>query len=215
MYTKIIASSFTANHSTGHSHGRKSGWGPLGPPRNSVTAMAETVSRCRYSPRKNSANLMPEYSVWYPATSSVSASARSNGGRFVSASEAIAYTRKAGNIGTMFQMWFCLATMAVNDSVPAYMRTDTSARPIPTSYEIICALERIDPSSGYFEPLDQPASTTPYTEIELMASTHRMPMSRFASRNGTNRPNRWTPVPNGITANARNAGTIAATGAMR
>ena len=35
------------------------------------------------------ANFMPEYSVWYPATSSVSASGRSNGGRLVSASAAM------------------------------------------------------------------------------------------------------------------------------
>ena len=38
-----------------------------------------------YSARKKSANFMAEYSVWYPATSSVSASGRSNGRRFVSA----------------------------------------------------------------------------------------------------------------------------------
>ena len=97
MYTKIIAKSFTANHRTGHSHGRKLGCGPFGPPRKSVTAMADTVTMFRYSPRKNIANLIPEYSVWYPATSSVSASARSKGGRLTSASAAMAYTTNAGN----------------------------------------------------------------------------------------------------------------------
>ena len=38
-----------------------------------------------YSARKKSANFIDEYSVWYPATSSVSASGMSNGRRFVSA----------------------------------------------------------------------------------------------------------------------------------
>jgi hypothetical protein len=38
-----------------------------------------------YSARKKNANFIPEYSVWNPATSSFSASGRSNGARFVSA----------------------------------------------------------------------------------------------------------------------------------
>ncbi len=73
------------NHRKGQSQGRKSGAGPRQPPRKSVTPIAATVTVATYSPRKNIANVMPEYSVWKPATSSDSASARSNGGRFVSA----------------------------------------------------------------------------------------------------------------------------------
>ena len=42
-----------------------------------------------------------------------------------------------------------------------------------------------------------------------------MPIDRSAIWNGTSRPNSTTPVPNGITANARNAGSIAITGASR
>ena len=42
------------------------------------------------------ANLMPEYSVWYPPTSSVSASARSKGGRLVSATPARRKIKNAG-----------------------------------------------------------------------------------------------------------------------
>ena len=38
-----------------------------------------------YSDRKKIAQRKPEYSVWKPATSSLSASGRSNGIRFVSA----------------------------------------------------------------------------------------------------------------------------------
>ena len=42
-----------------------------------------------YSAMKNAANFMLEYSVWNPATSSFSASGRSNGTRLVSANAAI------------------------------------------------------------------------------------------------------------------------------
>src|SRR6185369_4939486 len=55
------------------------------PPQNSVTAIAATVNMLAYSARKNRENLKPLYSVWKPATSSDSASGKSKGARFVSA----------------------------------------------------------------------------------------------------------------------------------
>ena len=61
-----------------------SGHGARQPPRNSVVAIAETVTMLTYSARKNSANFSEEYSVWKPPTSSPSASGRSNGARLVS-----------------------------------------------------------------------------------------------------------------------------------
>ena len=45
---------------------------PVHAPKNSVTARAETSSTARYSPRKNIAKLIPEYSVMKPATRSCS-----------------------------------------------------------------------------------------------------------------------------------------------
>src|SRR5262245_55921628 len=59
------------------------------PPRNKVMPSPHKAKRPRYSPRKNSANLKPEYSVKYPAMISDSASGRSNGARFASAAAAI------------------------------------------------------------------------------------------------------------------------------
>ena len=47
--------------------------------------MQETVIMLAYSAMKKAANVMLEYSVWNPATSSFSASGKSNGGLFVSA----------------------------------------------------------------------------------------------------------------------------------
>src|ERR1017187_1787439 len=67
------------------------------PPRNNVVPNPEIDSIPTYSPRKNSANLNPEYSVKYPATSSDSPSGRSNGERLVSAVAAMAYIRKAAS----------------------------------------------------------------------------------------------------------------------
>src|SRR3978361_1975007 len=62
----------------------ENGHGARQPPRNNVVASAETVTMLMYSARKNRANLIDEYSVWKPPTSSDSASARSNGARLVS-----------------------------------------------------------------------------------------------------------------------------------
>ena len=59
------------------------------PPRNSSVAIALTVIMLAYSAMKNAANFMLLYSVWKPATSSFSASGRSNGTRLVSANAAI------------------------------------------------------------------------------------------------------------------------------
>src|ERR1700741_4678641 len=55
------------------------------PPRKSVAISALTVSTCAYSAMKNMENFIDEYSVWYPVTSSLSASGRSKGSRLVSA----------------------------------------------------------------------------------------------------------------------------------
>src|SRR3712207_7035382 len=64
------------------------------PPRKRVAISMETVSTCAYSAMKNMENFIDEYSVWYPVTSSDSASGRSKGRRFVSAKEAIQKKKK-------------------------------------------------------------------------------------------------------------------------
>src|SRR5581483_1034735 len=70
--------------------------GACHPPRNRMVAMAHMVMIAMYSPRKKRRNAVEEYSTAKPATSSDSASTRSNGGRLVSAS---ADTKKITNIG--------------------------------------------------------------------------------------------------------------------
>src|SRR3954453_20268463 len=90
------ASTFTRNHMIGMIHVFTTPSaenapipGPDGPPRNSVTAIADIVMTFMNSARKKIANRMPVYSVFTPPTSSCSASTRSNGGGLTSASAAM------------------------------------------------------------------------------------------------------------------------------
>src|SRR3974390_3155639 len=66
------------------------------PPRNRIVAIAHIVQIATYSPSMNSRYGVDPYSTIKPATSSDSASTRSNGGRLVSAS---AETKKMMTIG--------------------------------------------------------------------------------------------------------------------
>src|SRR3954463_13902229 len=98
---------FPRNHSTGHQPVLRtplsiadSGHGARQPPRNNVVASAATVVMLMYSARKNIANLIDEYSVWNPATSSLSASGRSNGARLVSPTIDTRYMRNDGMSGS-------------------------------------------------------------------------------------------------------------------
>src|SRR3954447_21499932 len=109
----------------------------------------------------------------------------------------------------------CASTICEVDMVPAVMKTATMDRPIATSYEIICALERRPPSSGYVEPDAQPASTTPYTAIEEQASSTSTETGTSVSCSAVLCPNIDTTPPNGITENAVKAVVAEITGAMK
>src|SRR3954467_3018938 len=98
------------------------------------------------------------------------------------------------------------------DIEPDSMNTATMDRPIATSYEIICALDRSAPSSGYAEPLDQPASTTPYTPSDDIARMNSTLTGRSVSCSGVVVWPIVTAGPNGITDIARNAGIVDITG---
>ena len=76
------------------------GIGDSHPPKNRIDISAHIRKMAMYSPAMKRRNGVDEYSTWYPATSSDSASGRSNGGRFVSAS---AETKKSTNHRKMGQ----------------------------------------------------------------------------------------------------------------
>jgi hypothetical protein len=59
-----------------------------------------------YSPKKNNAKPIAEYSTLYPETNSASASGKSKGWRFVSAKAEILKTKNIGNNGIQYQISF-------------------------------------------------------------------------------------------------------------
>jgi len=73
--------------------------GACQPPKKISVITKDITIILQYSARKNIANVIAEYSTLYPATSSDSASGRSKGVRFVSASNAIKNTRANGKKG--------------------------------------------------------------------------------------------------------------------
>src|SRR5215210_2843915 len=77
------------------------------PPKNSVVTMAHTVTTLEYSAMKKNENFMAEYSVWYPAMSSDSASGRSNGRRLVSAKPEIRKMKNERKSGSTYQSAIC------------------------------------------------------------------------------------------------------------
>src|SRR5919112_3820621 len=91
----------------------------------------------------------------------------------------------------------CALTICDVDIVPAVMNTATMDRPIATSYEIICALDRRPPSSGYVDPDAHPASTTPYTAIDEQASSTSTDTGTSVSCSAVLWPNMLTTPPNG------------------
>ena len=69
------------------------------PPKNKITIKKLIKTILLYSPKKNKANGIDEYSTLYPATSSDSDSGRSNGALFVSAKQEIINIIHNGNRG--------------------------------------------------------------------------------------------------------------------
>src|SRR5262245_41584215 len=97
--TKIFSSSqpnggvqLKTTESTGDCH----------PPKNMTAVSALISSMFMYSAMKNSANVMPEYSIMWPATISDSPSTTSNGARLVSATPLTKYTTSIGASGSQF-----------------------------------------------------------------------------------------------------------------
>src|SRR6266705_3429214 len=79
------------------------GIGDNQPPRNRMVAIAHMVAIATYSPSMNIMYGVEPYSTMKPATSSDSASTRSNGGRLVSASAETKNTMNIGNNGSQYQ----------------------------------------------------------------------------------------------------------------
>src|SRR5688572_29938563 len=108
------------------------------PPMNRIVVIAHMVAIATYSPSMNIMYGVEPYSTMKPATSSDSASTRSNGGRLVSASAEMKNTMNIGNSRSQYQpnspkrvSW--AATMAVRLSDPTHSSTVMITKPIETS----------------------------------------------------------------------------------
>src|SRR5665647_3590682 len=105
------------------------------PPRNRIVAIAHIVVIATYSPSMNNRYGVEPYSTMKPATSSDSASTRSNGGRLVSASAEMKKTMNIGNSGSQYQpsapyLVSCALTMAERFNEPAHSSTVMMTKPI-------------------------------------------------------------------------------------
>src|ERR1700760_4462108 len=122
--------------------------GDVQPPRNRIVASAHIVVIATYSPSMNSRYGVEPYSTMKPATSSDSASTRSNGGRLVSASAETQNTTNIGNSGQTYQYGmgscakpirppkprvFWASTTDERFSEPAHNSTVMMTKPIETS----------------------------------------------------------------------------------
>src|SRR6185436_10691753 len=136
---KNMKKTFSANQITpGIQVNGGSATGGSQPPMNRIAAIAHIVVIATYSPSMNRRYGVEPYSTMKPATSSDSASTRSNGGRLVSASAETKNTMNIGNSGSQYQPSspkrpFCDSTIEPRLSEPAQSRTVMITNPIETS----------------------------------------------------------------------------------
>src|SRR3982074_963668 len=105
------------------------------PPMNRIVDIAHMVAMATYSPSMNIMYGVEPYSTMKPATSSDSASTRSNGVRLGSASPEMKKMTNIGNSGSQNQLNspkrpFCASTMAVRLSDPTHSSTVIMTKPI-------------------------------------------------------------------------------------
>lgn len=96
-----------------------------------------------------------------PATSSDSASGRSNGVRFVSANADRKKIKNSGNNGTINHTLCCHSMIVIKLSDPVTRITVRIAELRISSYEIIWAVLRSDPRKAYLLLALQPANKIP------------------------------------------------------
>ena len=78
------------------------------PPKKKITIKEDINNILLYSPKKNIAKVIAEYSTKKPATSSASASGNSKGALLVSANIEIKKIIQIGNNGKKYHVFFCI-----------------------------------------------------------------------------------------------------------
>lgn len=139
---------------------KKNNW-EVQPPKKKILIKVDINRIFEYSAIKNKAKPVDEYSTLYPETNSASASGRSNGARFVSASAEIKKMTNVGNSGIQYQIVDCFKMIVSKSKDSLHKMIVINNNPNEISYEIICAVERNAPKNEYFELLDQPEKIIP------------------------------------------------------
>src|SRR5262245_41233667 len=109
------------------------------PPRNRCVAMPLTANMDAYSAMKKNDQRRPLYSVWKPATSSLSASARSNGARLHCAVAQVKYVQKASKVNGSWKTFQfqkappCFRATVFRSMLPARMTGTSTQMAIGTS----------------------------------------------------------------------------------
>lgn len=115
------------------------------------------------------------YSVLNPDTNSLSASGRSKGALFVSATIEIKNIINSGRRGHIFITLSCLSIIFIKFGVSLLKNTTVNiTNPITTSYDIICEVDLKDPKKEYLELEDQPLHKTVRIETEETANIYNI-----------------------------------------
>jgi hypothetical protein len=116
---------------------KKNGIKESQPPKNNITIRIDISNILLYSPKKNNANNVEEYSTLKPATSSASASGKSKGVLLVSANIVIKNINANGKNGKQNQIVFCwIKTISIRFKELLIKITGKMTKPKDTSYEI-------------------------------------------------------------------------------
>ena len=138
--------------------------------------MALTANMFAYSAMKKSANRIPLYSVWKPATISDSASGKSKGVRFTSAIDEIKKTKKAINVKGVRKNQPAKQSVGLTSDDVLHSQTlnqhhnNQNGKP-PAGFRSsrFAAADRSAPKSDHLLLDDQPAIMTPITTTEEIA----------------------------------------------
>lgn len=119
----------------------------------------------KYSARKIKANHPPMYSTLNPDTNSDSPSAKSKGLRLVSAKHVVIHIINNNIFPKKKYIKFCDNEISLNEYEYEIIEINKIIMKNDTSYEIICAILRIDPRWLYLEFADHPIKRIEYTAI--------------------------------------------------
>ncbi len=153
------------------------------PPIKNKTKWTEAITRCKYSARKITNSIGPLYSTAYPATTSASVSAWSNGVRFDSSKNKTKKPDAAGLYKKINQYIFCTKTKSwkLADWELKTRREYTIVTKI--SKEITWTNDRAVPMIAYRDWLSKPTTVKKIFPNKIKMRWYRTIESTFSNKN--------------------------------